>query len=62
MRALREAKGLSQAWVGLRAGLSRQEVSSVERGIHTPWMDTALRIAFAMGLAVDEVFYARKPA
>ena len=54
--------GRSHEWVAQRAGLSRQEVSSVERGLHKPWLDTALRIAFALGLAPGEIFSARKPA
>ena len=56
------ALGRSHEWVALRAGLSRQEVSSVERGLLKPWMDTALRIAFALGLVPDELFSTRKPA
>ena len=62
LRARRLAMGRSHEWVAVWAALSRQEVSNVERGRHNPWLETALRMAFALGLGVDEVFSTRKPA
>lgn len=62
LRALREASGLSQAQLAERAGVSRALVSAVERGLHRPAVDTALRLASAVGTTVEELFAPRPDA
>uniref|UniRef100_UPI002A7611C4 helix-turn-helix transcriptional regulator n=1 Tax=Patulibacter defluvii TaxID=3095358 RepID=UPI002A7611C4 len=56
LRALREHAGLSQAQLAERARVSRALVSAVERGRHRPAVDTALRLAAAVGSTVEELF------
>ena len=56
LRDARERAGLSQAALAARAGISRQAVGAVEAGRHAPSVDTALRLARAVGATVEEVF------
>jgi DNA-binding XRE family transcriptional regulator len=62
LRAARERAGLSQAALAARAGISRQAVGAVEAGRHAPSVDTALRLARAVGRTVEEVFGAAPDA
>jgi len=50
MRAERVRQGLSISGVARSAGLSRQMVSYVERGMRNPTLDTLLRIACALNV------------
>jgi len=56
VRAAREARGLSQAELARRAGLSRQALSAIEAGRYLPNTAVALRLAQALGCAVEELF------
>ncbi|MCX7620970.1 MAG: helix-turn-helix domain-containing protein [Acidimicrobiales bacterium] len=56
IRALREELGWSQAELADRAGVSRQLVGAVERGLHRPNVDAALALARALGCSVEELF------
>jgi DNA-binding XRE family transcriptional regulator len=56
LRDSRERAGLSQAELAARAGVSRQTVGAVEAGRHAPSVDTALRLARAVGATVEQVF------
>lgn len=56
VRALREARGLSQAELARRAGASRQLVHIIERGKVVPSAVTALRLAQALGCSVEALF------
>ncbi|HMO00345.1 MAG TPA: helix-turn-helix transcriptional regulator [Miltoncostaeaceae bacterium] len=56
LRDARERAGLSQAELAQRAGVSRQAVGAVEAGRHAPSVDTALRLARAVGASVEDVF------
>lgn len=56
VRALREARGLSQGVLAQRARLSRQSVSAIEAGRVTPAVDVALRLAQALDAPVEELF------
>lgn len=56
LRRARERAGLSQAGLAAAAGVSRSQVSAIEQGRHVPAVDAALRIAAAVGLAVEELF------
>jgi transcriptional regulator with XRE-family HTH domain len=49
LREEREKKALSMTTLGVRAGLSQQSVSYIERGKRIPNLDTLLRIAEALG-------------
>ena len=58
MRVLREAKGLTQAQLGKALGVSRQSVSSIEKGKYDPSLPLAIAIARFFGRAVEEIFHA----
>lgn len=56
LRLLRVARGLSQASLAERCGLSRATVSRLERGVEKPWPRTAQTIAAELGFARELVF------
>jgi len=58
VRVLREAKGLTQAQLGKALGVSRQSVSSIEKGKYDPSLPLAIAIARFFGRAVEEIFHA----
>ena len=58
VRALREAKGLTQAQLGQELGVSRQSVNSIEKGKYDPSLPLAIAIARFFGRAVEEIFHA----
>jgi transcriptional regulator with XRE-family HTH domain len=51
----RKRAGLSQEEVGYRASLHRTEIGLLERGERTPRIDTALKLAGALEVGVDEL-------
>ena len=58
VRALREARGLTQAQLGKALGVSRQSVNSIEKGRYDPSLPLAIAIACFFGRAVEEIFHA----
>jgi transcriptional regulator with XRE-family HTH domain len=46
----REAAGLSQEEVGIRAAVHRTEVSQLERGLRCPRIDTLVKLAGALAV------------
>ncbi len=56
VRELREARGLSQIELAAAASLTRQSVGAIEAGRATPAVDVAIRLARALGCAVEELF------
>ena len=58
VRALREARGLTQAQLGKALGVSRQSVNSIEKGRYDPSLPLAIAIARFFGRAVEEIFHA----
>lgn len=56
LRARREARGLTQRQCADLAGLSQQHLSLLERGVVRPSIDTALRLAGALGTDVETLF------
>ena len=61
VRELREAKGLSQAELAARAGVSRQLVGAVENGRHLPRVDAGLALAAALDASVEALSAPRRP-
>ncbi|WP_136312965.1 MULTISPECIES: helix-turn-helix transcriptional regulator [Actinomyces] len=59
VRALREAKGLTQAQLGEAVGVSRQSINSIEKGRYDPSLPLAIAIARYFGKAVEEIFHVR---
>jgi transcriptional regulator with XRE-family HTH domain len=51
----REGADVSQEELSFRASIHRTEVSLLERGERMPRVDTALRIAGSLGVALDDL-------
>jgi putative transcriptional regulator len=57
LRAAREARGLTQAELAERIGVSRKTVNTVENGIFVPSTVVALKLAAALGERVEALFF-----
>jgi putative transcriptional regulator len=57
LRGAREAKGWTQAELAERIGVSRKTVNTVENGVFTPSTVVALKLAAALGCAVEDLFF-----
>ncbi|WP_346709045.1 helix-turn-helix domain-containing protein [Limosilactobacillus oris] len=55
VQELMDQKGLSQAELGRRAGMSRSVINNLLRGIRNPSLLTALTVARALGVSLDEL-------
>ena len=56
LREFRLARELTQAELAQRVGISRQALSSIEAGTSVPGTDVALRLAYELGVRVEQVF------
>ena len=56
VRARRDAQGLTQAELAMRAGISRQALGAIEAGRSVPAVDIALRISRILGTSVEALF------
>lgn len=56
VRALRNERGITQAVLAERVGVSRQSINYIEQGTYAPSIALALRIAAELGERVDEIF------
>lgn len=56
LRVARKRAGLSHEEAGIRASLHRTEVGLLERGERTPRIDTAVKLAGAVGVSIAELF------
>lgn len=57
IRLLRFLAGeMTQAELGQRVGLTRQTIAAVEAGKYSPSLESAFRIADALGKPLDDVF------
>ncbi len=57
LRTAREARGLTQAQLAERIGVSRKTINTVENGIFVPSTIIALKLAAALGEPVEQLFY-----
>jgi len=55
LRRARKAAGMSQEAVAIRASVHRTEVGLLERGERTPRIDTALKMAGAVGVPLADL-------
>lgn len=58
VRALRAARGLSQAQLAEALGVSRQTVNSIETGRYTPSLPLAIALGRLFATPVEEMFHA----
>ena len=56
LRDLRGEQGLTQAALAERVGVSRKTINTVENGIFVPSAVLALKLARALGCAVEAIF------
>jgi putative transcriptional regulator len=56
LRELRADHDLTQAALAERVGVSRKTINTVENGIFVPSTTLALRLARALGCAVEDIF------
>lgn len=56
LKALRAARGWTQAELGQRLGVSRQAVIALESDRHDPSLDLAYRIAALFAEPVESIF------
>ena len=57
LREVRETRGLTQAQLAERIGVSRKTINTVENGIFVPSTMIALKLAAALGEPVESLFY-----
>ena len=56
LKAEREARGWTQAELAARVGVSRKTINTIENGVFVPSTITALKIAGAFVLSVEQLF------
>jgi len=57
LRELRTACGLTQEDLGGIVGLTRQSIIAIEKGRFTPSIETALKLAAALQVRVEDLFW-----
>ena len=57
LRDARDAKGWTQAELAAAIGVSRKTINTVENGVFIPSTVVALKLADALGMRVEELFY-----
>ena len=55
LRVLRVERGLSQEALALEAGVQRNYVSLIERGVNQPTITTIFKLATALGIKPSQV-------
>ena len=56
LRSARAERGWTQADLAERVGVTRKTINTVENGVFVPSTVLALKLARALGMAVEEVF------
>lgn len=57
LRDRRVERGLTQEELGQSVGLTRQSIIAIEKGRFTPSVHTALMLASALNVPVDDLFW-----
>lgn len=55
LASLREARGLTQEQLAAASGVSRVQISRLERGHFAPRMDSLQRLAAALGVSIAQL-------
>ena len=55
LKAIRKSKGISQAELGRKTGICRQNICEYEKGRSGGTIESALRIAKALNVSLDEL-------
>lgn len=56
LKVQRARLGINQGELGKLAGVSRQTISSIERGEYNPSVTLVLKLSKIFGVAVEEIF------
>lgn len=56
LREVREAHGLSQVQLGIKAKVAPTVISDIERGVRQPWPRIRRSLARALRVSVEELF------
>jgi putative transcriptional regulator len=56
IRELRTARGITQADLAAKVGVTRQTIIAIVQGRYSPSLEMAFLIARALGVRLDEVF------
>ena len=57
VKKYRQIKGLTQEELGLKSGVSRQTIISIERYRYKPSLELGLKIALALETDINELFF-----
>ena len=57
LKSERDARGWTQAELATCVGVSRKTINTIENGIFVPSALTALKIAAALDLSVEQLFW-----
>jgi putative transcriptional regulator len=57
LREARDARGWTQAELAARVGVSRKTVNTVENRVFTPSATLAIKLAAALDLSVEQLFW-----
>jgi putative transcriptional regulator len=57
IKAEREKASLTQAALAELVGVSRKTINTVENGVFTPSATLAIKLAQALGLSVEQLFW-----
>lgn len=60
LKQVRKSKGITQVELEEKTGISQQMISRYESGDHIPQIDTAVKIADALGVTLDELVVIRE--
>ncbi|KJL37405.1 helix-turn-helix transcriptional regulator [Microbacterium azadirachtae] len=56
IRALRDTRGLTQAELAFRVGVTRQTLIAIEAGRYSPTLELAFQLARVFEVGLDDVF------
>ncbi len=57
LREERDSKGWTQAELAARVGVSRKTINTVENRVFTPSATLAIKLAEALGVSVERLFW-----
>lgn len=61
LKAARARLGVSQAQLAQHIGVTRQTVNAVESGSYNPTLGLCLKISWALGTTLDDLFWEENP-
>ncbi|MBD8022707.1 helix-turn-helix transcriptional regulator [Microbacterium gallinarum] len=56
IRSVRESRGVTQAELARRIGVTRQTLIAIEQGRYSPTLELAFQISRVFGVGLDDLF------